>query len=155
MIFKTHKENIPQIEAILEAFGTCFFHGDGNMYTKEEDSNFRKEFGNPKTEEGKYRVKFVKGQAIPQTVEELNNALMEARNREILAGQGQVTNSALQTITVKKKEAAEGSKLKVQKPYNQMKKDELTELATERSLEIPDGAKVSDLIELLENADQA
>lgn len=161
MIFKTHIENIPQIEATLDAFGTCYFHGDGNMYSEKEASDFRKDFSNPKNEECTYRIKFERGQQVPQTVEALNEALLKARNSEVMAGMAQTTNSNQKTITVKKKEGDEGSKLQVKpgnddaKSYGKMKKDELVALATERNIEIPEGAKVDDIVSLLKAQDEA
>lgn len=165
MIFKTHKENIPQIEAILATFGVCFFHGDGNMYTEQKDSDFRKEFSNPKTEESGYRIKFVGGQNVPQTVEELNNALLAARNAEVMQGMKTVQNGAQKTITVKKKEdSSEGSKLEVKTSagtvepkvpvnYKAFKKEELINQANAREIHIPAGSLVPDIIALLEAKD--
>lgn len=161
MIFKTHKENIPQIEAILESFGICYFHGDGNMYADKEASDFRKDFSNPKSDETAYRVIFKLGQKIPQTVEDLNKALLEARNGEIMAGMAPTNNSGQKTVTVKKKEGEEGAKLQVKASevvpvsYGKMLKADLVKLATEREINIPDGSTVSDIIVLLEAKDSA
>lgn len=161
MIFKTHKENIPQIEAILEAFGTCYFHGDGNMYADKEASDFRKEFSNPKSDETAYRIVFKKGDKVPQTVEELNKALLDAFNRELMEGMAPTNHSGQKTITVKKKEGDEGSKLQVKASeaapvsYGKMRKDELVNLATEKGIEIPEGSKVDYIISLLVAKDLA
>jgi hypothetical protein len=106
MIFKTTAANLPQIKAVVDTFGICYVHGDGNMYTTEGPSNFRKDFSNPKQEESKYRVIFKKGDAIPATVDALNEALMASRNKEILAERETKIVSPVQTITVPEPEDA-------------------------------------------------
>jgi hypothetical protein len=75
---------IKQVKAVVRTFGICYLHGDGNMYHTEKDSHFRKNFGNPGQEESKYRVKFEKGDKIPETVEEMNEALMKSRQKEMV-----------------------------------------------------------------------
>jgi hypothetical protein len=84
MRLKTNLVLIEQIRAVVNQLGTCYFHGDGNIYVDEKDSNFRKDFGNPGQEESKYRIKFSKGDKIPGTIKEMNDALMESRNNEML-----------------------------------------------------------------------
>lgn len=85
-MFKLVKENLPQIEAILAAFGEVHVHGDGNMYVKEVDSKFRRDYSNPDSA-GKYRVSFVKGDHIPETITELetlmiNNTVKDRQKEE-------------------------------------------------------------------------
>jgi hypothetical protein len=84
MQFKTNDMLIKQVKACVNAFGICYYHGDGNMYDNEKDSHFRKTFGNPGQEESKYRVIFKRGDKIPGTVKEMNDMLLESRNRERL-----------------------------------------------------------------------
>lgn len=99
MIFKTHAYNIPQIRAVIVQHGECWFHGDGQCYSKEGDSRNHRDFVNPKQEEAKYRMvfrsvsqlpEFINGETKEQTeelnkeaVEQLNEMLMKAKNVEI------------------------------------------------------------------------
>lgn len=89
MLFKTHPSNIAQIRAVVGKFGGCYFHGDGNLYAVDAlgnsiDSDFRKDFSNDSNEEARYRVRFMRGDSIPKTVEELNKMLFDSKNQEIL-----------------------------------------------------------------------
>jgi len=100
MIFKLHKENLPQIKAVVKKFGACYIHGDGNLYIGKEESDFRKDFSNPNSEEASYRVKFEKGDAIPETVEDLQALMMKAKNQETLAEREVKEVSAVKTFAV-------------------------------------------------------
>lgn len=109
MIFKTHKSNIPQIRAVAATFGGCFFHGDGNIYALDnngnsEESDFRKDFSNDTNEESRYRVKFQRGDVMPKTVDQLNKALMDARNQEILTQRTIKETSKVKTVTVQEED---------------------------------------------------
>ena len=89
MLFKTVQSNIPQIISAVNQYGSCMFHGDGNIYVPEKDGSFkdsddRKQFSNPKDEEAKYRVCFKRGDTIPYDVEGINQMLMQSRNNEIM-----------------------------------------------------------------------
>lgn len=105
MIFKTHPANIPQIKAVVAAFGGCYFHGDGNLYALDaqgnsEESDFRKDFSNDTNEESRYRVKFQRGDRIPTSVEELNKALLDSRNQELIAQRNIKQKEGVKTFTV-------------------------------------------------------
>lgn len=105
MIFKTHESNIAQIRAVVAQFGGCFFHGDGNLYALDnngnsEESLFRVEFSNDTNEESRYRVKFQRGNKIPRTVEQLNKALLDAKNQEIMAKRTITQSSNVKTVVV-------------------------------------------------------
>lgn len=82
-MFKTHENNIPQIRAAVKAFDKIWFHGDGNIYHKEEESNHRKDFSNGANNPATYRIAFAKGDTIPETVEDLNKALMDSKTKEL------------------------------------------------------------------------
>lgn len=92
MIFQTHEANIPQIKAAIKAYDAVFFHGDGNIYPAvkkdgewfSKESNDRQQFANPKQEEATYRKLFTSTSKIPGNVEELNKALMDSKNQDIL-----------------------------------------------------------------------
>ena len=81
-IFKIHKVHFKQIAKIVEKFGVCWYHGDGNMYTKEKDTNFRKDFSNPGKEESRYRVCFKTGDHIPETVGQMEKLLQASYQKE-------------------------------------------------------------------------
>jgi len=109
MIFQTHEKNIPQIEAAANAYGAVFFHGDGNIYPAvnrdgewfSKESNDRLEFSNPKQEEATYRKLFVKGDDMPDSHEELNKALMDAKNQTILHQRVVKESNGVKTFSVK------------------------------------------------------
>lgn len=112
MIFKTHQSNIAQIRACVEAYGVCFFHGCGNMYADEKESDFRKNFTNPKSDESSYRIKFMSVDQVPETLDELNTMLLGERNKEIMGERASQETAGVKTLTVKK-QAAEGSNLSI------------------------------------------
>jgi hypothetical protein len=100
MLFKTNKNNIAQIKAVIESFGQCYFHGDGNLYADEKESDFRKDFSNPKNDAATYRVKFTAVSQVPETLDELNNALLKARNNEVIQSAKPKEVAMVKTITV-------------------------------------------------------
>jgi len=100
MIFKLHKNCLPQIKAVVNTYGVCYVHGDGNLYITQEKSDFRKDFSNPSSEESTYRVKFGQGDKIPATVDDLQKMMLESRNQEILNERTQVYNTNVKTFTV-------------------------------------------------------
>lgn len=114
MLFKTHTSNIPQIRATIATHGGCYFHGSGDMYALDangnsEESNFRKDYSNDTNEESRYRKKFMRGDKLPKTVEELNKMLMDSRNQEIMAVRN-ITDSAakIKTVTVEEADFQDG-----------------------------------------------
>ena len=105
MIFTTHNNNIPQIRTLVNVFGGCYVHGDGNLYTDDADglraSDNQKNFSNPKREENTYRVHLKRGDVLPKTKEELDRLLLNSKNQEILTQRhvketSQVKNFAVQ-----------------------------------------------------------
>jgi len=112
MLFKITTANLEQIKDCVEQLGICFFHGDGNMYTTQEDSNFRKDFSNPKNEGAIYRVKFTSVSAVPDTVEGMTKLLFESRNTEVANAAKATEVSTTKVLTVKKP-SLEESKLVV------------------------------------------
>ena len=99
-MFAIHEKNIPQIKATIKAFGKCYFHGDGNLYSEESDSDFRQNFSNPKNEHSQYRILFTNENQVPATVEELTKKLMESRSQELIQGRVQKTVSPVKTVKV-------------------------------------------------------
>jgi hypothetical protein len=100
MIFKLHKSNLPQIKAVVKKFGVCYIHGDGNLYTGKEESDFRKDFSNPNSEEATYRVKFENINDVPETIEDLQALMMKAKNQETLDERRVEEISSVKTISV-------------------------------------------------------
>ena len=82
-MFNTHPNNIHGIKAAVSAYGDIWFHGDGNIYHKKEDSDFRKEFSNDRDGAQTYRINFKKGDSIPSTTEELNKLLLQSKTKEV------------------------------------------------------------------------
>ncbi len=93
MIFKTQKTHINQLKGAIQAFGPVYFHGDGNIYPVDNNgkkllegetgpSDFRKKFGNPKTPEASYRVKFDTIASVPGSVDEINVLLTRSKDEE-------------------------------------------------------------------------
>lgn len=109
-MFKTKQENIPQIKAVIKAYGECYFHGCGNMYTSKEASDFRQKFTNPNSEESVYRIHFTSVGQVPATVEELNKKLMASRSQEIVQEKMPKASQEIKTIKVEEeKEPAQVS----------------------------------------------
>jgi hypothetical protein len=100
-MFKTSKENIPQIKATIEEFGECWFHGCGNIYVDQGASDFRQKFTNPNSEESTYRVHFTALNQVPATLEELNKLLMTSRSEEIVREKMPKASQSIKTIKVK------------------------------------------------------
>lgn len=115
-MFATHKDNIPQIKATIKAFGKCYFHGDGNLYSEKIDSDFRQDFSNPKNEHSQYRILFTDENQVPATVEELNKKLMESRSQELIQGRVQKTVSPVKTVKVEEssKDLTDDEKLQLE-----------------------------------------
>jgi len=175
MVFKINAACIPQILACIEAFNVCFFHGDGNMYDNENDSNFRKDFSNPKNEGAAYRIKFTHASQVPTNVDDLSKKLFEARNADVIAAAKGKEVSPTKTLTVKKAEGEEASKLQVKqpgaegsgsaaagggaaevvkaKPYNQRNKTELMAELALRDLPVNEVDTKNMMIEQLEADD--
>ena len=100
MIFKLHENCLPQIKAVVKHYGVCFIHGDGNQYVTQDKSDFRKDFSNPSSDESTYRVKFVTGDKIPATIEDLQKMMLDNRNQEIVKERTNVYTSNVKTFTV-------------------------------------------------------
>jgi hypothetical protein len=103
-MFKTHKENIPQIHAVIDAFGECYFHGCGNLYDNKQDSDFRKDFTNPghnnTTPASAYRVHFTDANQVPKTTEELNALLQKSFAKEQVEASKPKSISNIKTVSV-------------------------------------------------------
>lgn len=108
-MFNLHQENIEQIKATIEAFGICYFHGDGNFYENEQDSNFRKDFSNPKNDNATYRVLYDDVADVPADIEGLSKDLLASRNKEVIEASKPKTVAVGKTITVSKKSAETAS----------------------------------------------
>jgi hypothetical protein len=110
-MFKTHENNIPQIHAVIDAYGECYFHGCGNFYDKKEDSDFRKDFTNPghnnTTPASAYRVHFRSKSEVPKTVEDLNALLQNSFAKEQVEASKPKSVAAIKTISVATKTQAE------------------------------------------------
>jgi hypothetical protein len=104
MFFKTHKENIKQIRAVIATYGQCYFHGCGNFYDKKEDSDFRKDFTNPghnnTTPASAYRVHFTSKNQVPDNVEDLNALLQKSFAKEQVEASKPKSVSSIKTISV-------------------------------------------------------
>jgi len=99
-MFTTHEANIPQIKATINAFGKCWFHGDGNLYSEKEDSDFRQGFSNPKNENSQYRILFTNVSQVPDSKEALDKMLLESRAKEIVDSRVSSTISPVKTVKV-------------------------------------------------------
>lgn len=99
-MFALHKNNLAQIRAIVEAYGSCTIHGCGNMYVDKESSDLRVDFSNPGSDEATYRVTFKKGDKIPDTIEELERMLFEAKNKETRESREIKETTNVKTIVV-------------------------------------------------------
>lgn len=92
MLLTTHQGNIAQIRACINAFGDVWVHGDGNVFPADDkgtfDSDNHKNFHNPNQTARDYRLKFTRddmaNNRLPQTKEQLDNALLKAKNQELI-----------------------------------------------------------------------
>ena len=85
-MFVLNESNLDQIKAAAKHFGKVWFHADGNIYHKKEESDFRKDFSNiPASGVGTqtYRKEFDRDSEFPETVEELVTMLTESKSKEI------------------------------------------------------------------------
>lgn len=99
-MFKANQANIAQIKATIDAYGECWFHGCGNIYVGKDESDFRKNFTNPNSEEAIYRIHFSSINEVPSSVKELNELLMKSRNQELIQEKMPATTSMVKTISV-------------------------------------------------------
>lgn len=103
MIFKTSKALIDQVGDCVSELETTYVHGDGNIYDNKRDSDFRKNFSNPGNEEAKYRLILSKGDKVPADVKSFNDALLAARNKELVQDAAPKTVSAVKTMPTRAK----------------------------------------------------
>ena len=82
-MFKTHKNNLHGLKAALKVYPAIWFHGDGNMYHDESESDHRKDFANKSDSPQTYRAKFTPSDEIPSTVEDMNALLMTSKTKEL------------------------------------------------------------------------
>ena len=82
-MFHTHKNNLHGIKAALKVYPAIWFHGDGNMYHDEQESEHRKDFANKSDSPQTYRAKFTSADQVPGTVEEMNALLMASKTKEL------------------------------------------------------------------------
>ena len=112
-MFKTHEENIPQILAVVDAFGTCYFHGCGNMYDNQKDSDDRKIYSNPgfnnTTPASAYRVVFTSKDQVPTNLEGLNSLLQKSFSDEQIQASKPKIISLVKTVAVSKPASGEAS----------------------------------------------
>jgi hypothetical protein len=99
-MFKTRQTNIPQIKAVINEYGQCWFHGCGNIYVDKKESDFRKEFTNPNSEESVYRIHFTSISQVPSTVEDLDKLLLASRNKEMIEEKRPKSVTGVKTISV-------------------------------------------------------
>lgn len=106
MLFDTVKANINQIKGAIQAFGPVYFHGDGNIYpvatpTKayegDHPSDIRKKHSNKKS--SAYRVKFDTVDEVPDTVEKINELLLQSYNKELKEAATPTVSKQVSTFT--------------------------------------------------------
>lgn len=103
-MFGLTKTHLSQLKAAVKNFGTCWFHADGNIYVTEKDSDFRKNFSNPKDEKATYRVKVSDVKDVPETVEGMNQILLKSRQQEIIEAARPAKVDGTKTFTVEEEE---------------------------------------------------
>lgn len=100
-MFNLHPHNIKQVAAVVNKFGVCYVHGDGNMFKNEEASLFRREFCNPDAEDSKNWVKLEKGGLIPTSVDQLEKMIQVNMQKEKKKKKAENTNKTkIDTINV-------------------------------------------------------
>lgn len=99
-MFKTHINNLAGIKAAATYYGIIFFHGDGNIYHNEADSEFRRDFSNDKNGPETYRVKYRLGDKFPETLEELHVDLLASKTKEMQDAQLPQSVAGISTFKV-------------------------------------------------------
>jgi hypothetical protein len=125
-MFKTNQANIAQIKATIDSYGECWFHGCGNIYVGKDESDFRKNFTNPNSEESIYRVHFSGQNEVPGNVKELNELLMKSRNQELIQEKMPASTTMVKTISV-----AEGKLRKPRGTKPPVEEEEVTKVDSE------------------------
>lgn len=86
MFPKLHSENLNQLRAVLKvkSVKSAFIHGDGNIYHTKKMSDDRAIFHNdhPTNRGASYRVEYDDPYDVPDTLEELEQEMIEAFQRE-------------------------------------------------------------------------
>jgi len=86
MLFNIHPVNLIQVKAVIRTFGVCWFHGDGNMYHIEKESDDHRQFTNPGRNNTKpaasFRAKFTSPDQVPDTVPKMEEVLLRQNNIE-------------------------------------------------------------------------
>lgn len=105
-IFKVKPGNLEFARALLSEsdVAAIHIHGDGNVYSDKESSDFRKNFSNPGPSGGsvpasKYRVTFKNPALIPETVAEMETLFYEQKNKEDAAEHKEQTTTAAKVKT--------------------------------------------------------
>lgn len=109
-MFSINNQNLKHVEQAVNHFGEIWFHGDGNIYHKKEDSDFRKDFSNDPVGHHTYRLHIKKGDKIPATVEEMNKALLSAKSKEV--AESSISKEVSGIATFSASGAAEGDEVK-------------------------------------------
>lgn len=79
-----HPTCLDQLRTYLKYYKEGWFHGDGNIYDEERNSNDRVDFHNDTQANfgAGYRKKFVQGDTVPATLAEMEKLLVAAKNEE-------------------------------------------------------------------------
>lgn len=99
-MFILNEGNISQIKAAVKAHGEIWFHGDGNIYHKKEESDHRQKYSNNRDGVQTYRVKFDGSSKIPTSVEDLTKALLDSKTRETMEATKPAAAKAVSTFSV-------------------------------------------------------
>jgi len=81
--FRIHLNTIKRLKVVLAGNGEAWVTGCGNVYDNEHGAVSKKLFTNPDQEEATYMIHYVKGDKIPETVEEMEKALFDSRTKEL------------------------------------------------------------------------
>lgn len=113
-LFKVNSVNLALARAAVRAYGECWLHGDGNIYAKEEDSDFRAVFSNPNPDKtpsaGQYRLHLTSISQVPNSAEEAEDALMRAKAQEAREAQRQKSVSKVRTLSITEDDLHENDK---------------------------------------------
>jgi hypothetical protein len=83
-MFPLHNQHLADIKGAVAHFGEIRFHGDGNIYQTEQDSDFRKDFSNDPVGPHTYRVRFDKNSILPKSLDELAKMLQASKTQEAI-----------------------------------------------------------------------
>lgn len=105
MFSKLHKNNLKHVKAILKnGSPEAFIHGDGNVYSDKENSDNAVTFSNNALSAQTFRVRYVHPDQVPNTLDELIEALEKNRREEQKKAQAPTAKKVSNVVVIEEDE---------------------------------------------------